>query len=137
MSQSQQLPQSSFTYLPHSPNSLPNTLLPFPQPPNLLSQPLLYPPGTEPYAHSGHLTLTHVEFEAHAQFHDPNVGQSWITRQADPIKYDTTVSFSWVQFLLFPAFINVNFGFFVVNVLFFVWILLLGFLINMFGSNLH
>ncbi|KAK6261701.1 hypothetical protein QUC31_007517 [Theobroma cacao] len=92
MSQSQQLPQSSFTYLPHSPNSLPNTLLPFPQPPNLLSQPLLYPPGTEPYAHSGHLTLTHVEFEAHAQFHDPNVGQSWITRQADPIKYDTTLS---------------------------------------------
>ncbi|XP_021286379.1 zinc finger protein 346 isoform X2 [Herrania umbratica] len=90
MSQSHRLQQSSFTYLADSPNSLPNTLLPFPQPTSLLSQPLLFPPGTDPYAHSGLLTSPHVEFEAHAQFHDPNVGQSWITRQADPIKYDTT-----------------------------------------------
>ncbi|XP_022736730.1 zinc finger protein 346-like [Durio zibethinus] len=90
----QQLQQSSFTYFPQPSNSIPNSLLSFPQPPTLPSQPLLFPPGTDPYAHTGQFTLTHVEFEAQAQFYeDPNVGSgSWITRQADPIRYDATSS---------------------------------------------
>ncbi|XWS37294.1 hypothetical protein CRYUN_Cryun19dG0030800 [Craigia yunnanensis] len=91
-SHQQQVQESSFTYFPHSSNSIPGSLLSFPQPPALPSQPLLFPPGTDPYAHPTQFTLTHVEFEAHAQFYeDPNAGsRSWITRQADPITYDAT-----------------------------------------------
>ncbi|XWS51200.1 hypothetical protein CRYUN_Cryun12cG0156500 [Craigia yunnanensis] len=63
--QQQQLQQSSFTYLPSLLKFYPQ----FSQPPTLSSQPLLFLPGTDPYAHPGQLTLTHVEFEVQAQFY--------------------------------------------------------------------
>ncbi|XVE54731.1 hypothetical protein DITRI_Ditri03aG0105300 [Diplodiscus trichospermus] len=93
-SQQEQLQQSSFTYFPQSSNSILTSLSSFPQPPTLPSQPLLFPPGTDPYAHAGQFALTHVEFEAHAQYYeDPNAGsQSWITRQVDPVRYDAASS---------------------------------------------
>ncbi|XVF50026.1 hypothetical protein PTKIN_Ptkin04bG0062500 [Pterospermum kingtungense] len=89
----QQLQQSSFTYFPHSADSIPNSLLSFPQPQTLPSQPLSLPLGTDPHSHPGHFALTHVGFEPQAQFfEDPNAGsQSWITKQADPIRYDASL----------------------------------------------
>lgn len=88
----QQLQQPSFTYFPHS-NSIPNSLLSFSQPTSLPSEPFLLPPGTDPYAPQGQYTLTQVQFDAQAQFHeDPNAGSSsWITRQADPIGYGASL----------------------------------------------
>ncbi|XVF11839.1 hypothetical protein REPUB_Repub08aG0061800 [Reevesia pubescens] len=88
MFQSQEeLQQSSFTYFPHSSNSIPNSVPSFPQPP-------LFPPGTDPFAHPAQFAFTHVEFAAQVQFHeDPSAGsQSWITTPADPILYDATSS---------------------------------------------
>ncbi|KAL4348975.1 hypothetical protein GQ457_17G017400 [Hibiscus cannabinus] len=86
--------QSSLTYFPNSSNSIPNSLLPFPETPSLPSQALLFPPVTDLYARLGQLTLTHVEFEPWTQsYEDPNAGsRCWITTQADSIRYGATSS---------------------------------------------
>lgn len=115
MYQSQhQLQQSSFAYLSHSSNPTPNPVLLYPQPPTVPSEPFLYPPGTDPYAYKPQFSVTHFAVEAQAQiYEDPNgASQSWITRQADPIRYDATVSFFLV--LSFAAVFfsfNANFEF--------------------------
>ncbi|PPR86858.1 hypothetical protein GOBAR_AA33834 [Gossypium barbadense] len=90
----QQLQQSSFAYLSHSSNPTPNPVLLYSQPPTVPSEPFLYPPGTDPYAYKPQFSATHVAVEAQAQiYEDPNgASQSWITRHADPIRYDATLS---------------------------------------------
>ncbi|KAA3458364.1 zinc finger RNA-binding protein-like [Gossypium australe] len=104
----QQLQQSSFAYLSHSSNPTPSPVLLYPQPPTVPSEPFLYPPGTDPYAYKPQFSVTHVAVEAQAQiYEDPNgASQSWITRQADPIRYDATVSFflvlSFAAVFFFP-----------------------------------
>ncbi|MBA0834816.1 hypothetical protein Goarm_007141 [Gossypium armourianum] len=55
--------QSSLTYFPTTSNSIPNSLLSFPQTPSLPSHPLLFRPPTDLCAHLGQLTLTHFDFE--------------------------------------------------------------------------
>ncbi|KAG4137475.1 hypothetical protein ERO13_D07G074000v2 [Gossypium hirsutum] len=90
----QQLQQSSFAYLSHSSNPTLNPVLLYPQPPTVPSEPFLYPPGTDPYAYKPQFSVTHVAVEAQAEiYEDPNgASQSWITRQAGPIRYDATLS---------------------------------------------
>ncbi|OMO84119.1 Zinc finger, U1-type [Corchorus olitorius] len=95
MSQPQQQQQSSFTYFAHPTNPISYSTLPFPQPPTYPPQPLLFPPGTDPYVQSSPYTLTHVEYEAQVQFYvDPDVGsRSGITTQVAPIGCDTSLNY--------------------------------------------
>ncbi|MBA0744096.1 hypothetical protein Gogos_006733 [Gossypium gossypioides] len=83
--------QSSLTYFPTSSNSIPNSLLSFPQTPSLPSHPLLFRPPTDLCAHLGQLTLTHLDFKPRPRlYEDPNAASpSWITTPTDPITYGT------------------------------------------------
>lgn len=91
----------SFTYLSHhptihnlDPNSNPNPNLHYSYPQSVLQLPgpTVHPPGTDP----GLYPLTHVGFEGQSQYYeDPNVGSStWVTRQADPVRYESGLSVS-------------------------------------------
>ncbi|MFQ6637623.1 hypothetical protein Gotur_012972 [Gossypium turneri] len=82
--------QSSLTYFPTSSNSIPNSLLSFPQTPSLPSHPLLFRPP-DLCAHLGQLTLTHFDFEPRPRlYEDPNAASpSWITTPTYPITYGT------------------------------------------------
>ncbi|GAV81591.1 zf-met domain-containing protein [Cephalotus follicularis] len=83
--------QPSFTYFSHQAQSTdPNAYLSIPHQ-ALLPDPSLHPPGTDPYANLGRYPLTNVGIGSQAHLYgDPNVGsQSWITSQADPIRYES------------------------------------------------
>ncbi|GLU12461.1 hypothetical protein SLE2022_291390 [Rubroshorea leprosula] len=75
---------SQFAYSNHNPNPLFSFPLPIPP-----AEPPLHPPGTDPSTNLNQYSVTYV-YEAQKQvFEDPNAGsQSWVTKQADPIRYD-------------------------------------------------
>lgn len=74
---------------PHIVNGNPSSFAHFPQPvlpPGVASEPVLHPPGTEPYSNSAILTSTYVGLEGQPQFYaDPTVAShNWVVPQSDP-----------------------------------------------------
>ncbi|KAH7550727.1 hypothetical protein JRO89_XS13G0257400 [Xanthoceras sorbifolium] len=86
----------SFTYLSHqptnpNPNPDPNSYVSYPQPAVHFAETAVHPPGTDPYVNPGPYTLTHLGYEGQTQYYeDSNDGSAnWVTRQADPIRYES------------------------------------------------
>lgn len=58
----------------------------------------LHPPGTDPNTIYRSYPLTHVGFQGQTQYEDPNASyQNWVTKQAEPIKYDNVSALLWIQ----------------------------------------